>query len=161
MSPWSDQASYSAVRAFVGARVQVRWRHGTDIARFHAGGTLIVEHRLALRESPVQATNASTPSASASSAVLKLRIVDAPTPTSLANAAVVRPRSSINSSIRQLNLPIQRSNGWRSTSTSVTLDSGVPPLGGSGQSQADLRVESWSGYVPFAHIFVEAKGLSI
>lgn len=34
---------------FVGAHVQVRWQHGTDIARFHAGRTLIVEHRLAPR----------------------------------------------------------------------------------------------------------------
>lgn len=47
VSLWGNR--YSVPPGLVGAHVQVRWRHGTDTARFHTGGTLVVEHRLAPR----------------------------------------------------------------------------------------------------------------
>jgi hypothetical protein len=47
VSLWGNR--YSVPPGLVGGHVQVRWRHGTDTARFHAGGHLVVEHRLAPR----------------------------------------------------------------------------------------------------------------
>jgi hypothetical protein len=47
VSLWGNR--YSVPPGLVGGHVQVRWRHGTDTATFHTGGTLVVEHRLAPR----------------------------------------------------------------------------------------------------------------
>ncbi len=47
VSLWGNR--YSVPPGLVGAHVQVRWRHGTDTVSFHAGGQLVVEHRLAPR----------------------------------------------------------------------------------------------------------------
>ena len=47
VSLWGNR--YSVPPGLVGAHVQVRWRHGADTARFHTGGTIIVEHHLAPR----------------------------------------------------------------------------------------------------------------
>ena len=47
VSLWGNR--YSVPPGLVGAHVQIRWRHGADTATFHAGGTVIVEHRLAPR----------------------------------------------------------------------------------------------------------------
>jgi transposase len=47
VSLWGNR--YSVPPGLVGSHVQIRWRHGTDTATFHTGGTLVVEHRLAPR----------------------------------------------------------------------------------------------------------------
>ncbi len=47
VSLWGNR--YSVPPGLVGGHVQVRWRHGTDTARFHTGGTMVAEHRLAPR----------------------------------------------------------------------------------------------------------------
>jgi len=47
VSLWGNR--YSVPPGLVGGHVQVRWRHGTDTATFHAGGAVVVEHRLAPR----------------------------------------------------------------------------------------------------------------
>ena len=47
VSLWGNR--YSVPPGLVGGHVQVRWRHGTNIAQFHAGGTVVAEHRLAPR----------------------------------------------------------------------------------------------------------------
>jgi transposase len=47
VSLWGNR--YSVPPGLVGAHVQIRWRHGADTAAFHAGGAVIVEHRLAPR----------------------------------------------------------------------------------------------------------------
>lgn len=47
VSLWGNR--YSVPPGLVGGHVQVRWRHGTDTVSFHAGGQVVVEHRLAPR----------------------------------------------------------------------------------------------------------------